>query len=79
MDGGDAAYNAGIATAIFEGKPGAYRDLVLLNAGLRTYLAERAETVEDGIGKAREAIDSGAAKAKLNALRERASVRSRKP
>ena len=73
MAGGDAAHNAGIATAIFDGKHGAYRDLVLLNAGLRIYLAERAGTIEDGIGKAKEAIDSGAARAKLNALRERAS------
>jgi len=79
MAGGDATYNAEIAASIFEGKPGAYRDLVLLNAGLRIYLAERAETVEDGIGKAREAIDSGAAKAKLDVLRESASVRPRKP
>lgn len=69
MAGGDATHNAGIARRIFEGEAGAYRDLVLLNAGLRIYLAERAATVAEGIEKAREAIDSGAAKAKLEALR----------
>lgn len=69
MAGGDAAHNAEIARGIFDGEPGAYRDLVLLNAGLRIYLAERATDVTEGIAKAREAIDSGAAKAKLEALR----------
>lgn len=69
MAGGDAAHNAEIARRIFEGEPGAYRDLVLLNAGLRIYLAERAADIAEGIAKAREAIDSGAAKAKLGALR----------
>jgi anthranilate phosphoribosyltransferase len=68
MASGDAAHNAGIARHIFSGKPGAYRDLVLLNAGLRIYLTERAAGVAEGIEKAREAIDSGAAQAKLEAL-----------
>lgn len=76
MAGGDAAHNAGIAARIFEGEPGAYRDLVLLNAGLRIYLAERASDVAEGIVKAREAIDSGAAKRKLEALRRRPAARA---
>lgn len=68
MAGGDAAHNADIARRIFDGEPGAYRDLVLLNAGLRIYLAERAADIADGISKAREAIDAGAARARLEAL-----------
>lgn len=68
MAGGDAAHNAEIARRIFEGEPGAYRDLVVLNAGLRIYLAERTSDVAEGIVKAQEVIDSGAAKAKLEAL-----------
>lgn len=76
MAGGDAAHNAAIATRIFDGESGAYRDLVLLNAGLRIYLAERATSVADGIEKARDAIDSGAAKAKLEALRKRPAERA---
>jgi anthranilate phosphoribosyltransferase len=74
MAGGDAAHNAEIARRIFSGEPGASRDLVLLNAGLRIYLTERAADVGEGIEKAREAIDSGAAQARLEAL---SSARSR--
>lgn len=74
MEGGDASSNADIARRIFQGEHGAYRDLVLLNTGLRIHLAERAETLAEGIERAREAIDSGAAGAKLEALRKDASV-----
>ena len=74
--GGDAAYNAGACEAVLEGTPGPRRDLVCLNAGLRLYLAERAADIAEGIAKAREAIDSGAARRKLEALRERARARA---
>jgi anthranilate phosphoribosyltransferase len=69
MAGGDAAENARIAEAVLCGEPGGHRDLVLLNAGLRIWLAERASSIGEGIEKAREAIDSGAAKSKLDQLR----------
>jgi anthranilate phosphoribosyltransferase len=69
MAGGDAAHNAAIAERIFEGEPGAYRDLVLLNAGLRIWLADRAASIGEGIEAARTAIDSGAAARKLHGLR----------
>lgn len=71
MAGGDAAHNAAIGERIVDGEPGAHRDLVCLNAGLRVYLTERAQTVAEGIEQARRAIDSGAARTKLEALRER--------
>jgi anthranilate phosphoribosyltransferase len=69
MAGGDARHNAEIAEGIFGGERGAFRDLVLLNAGLRLWLAERATDVGAGIEMARETIDSGVARAKLAALR----------
>jgi len=69
MAGGDARHNAEIAESIFAGEAGAYRDLVLLNAGIRIWLAERAPDIGAGIERARVAIDSGAARAKLAALR----------
>lgn len=69
MAGGDAAHNAAIAEGIFAGEPGAYRDLVLLNAGVRIWLAERAATIAEGIDLARRAIDSSAARQKLEAAR----------
>jgi anthranilate phosphoribosyltransferase len=71
MAGGDAAENARIAEGVLAGEKGGHRDLVLLNAGLRIWLAERAESIGDGIERAREAIDSGLALAKLRALRGR--------
>ncbi len=76
MAGGDASYNAAIALRILEGESGPYRDLVLLNAGIRICLAERAGSIDEGIALGREAVDSGAARAKLEALRERAVSRS---
>jgi anthranilate phosphoribosyltransferase len=69
MAGGDASHNAAIAEHIFACEPGAYRDLVLLNAGLRIWLAERAEGIAEGIELARKAIDNGAAREKLDAAR----------
>lgn len=69
MEGGDARHNAEIAESIFAGEKGAYRDLVVLNAGVRLWLSERAPDIAAGIGLARETIDSGAAAEKLEALR----------
>jgi anthranilate phosphoribosyltransferase len=74
MAGGDAATNAAIAERIFAGESGAHRDLVLLNAGMRIWLAERAPSIGEGIELARKAIDSGAARAKLDALRSAPSA-----
>jgi anthranilate phosphoribosyltransferase len=70
MAGGDAAENARIAEAILSGDSGGHRDLVLLNAGIRIWLAERAASIAQGIETAREAIDSGRARAKLKELRQ---------
>jgi anthranilate phosphoribosyltransferase len=76
MAGGDAAYNAEVSVAAIGGEPGPLRDLVYLNAGLRIHLAERAADIGEGIAKARAAIDSGAAREKLEALRKRARART---
>jgi anthranilate phosphoribosyltransferase len=71
MTGGDAAENARIAKAVLSGERGGHRDLVLLNSGIRIWLAERATSIAEGIEKARDAIDSGAARGKLEHLRTR--------
>lgn len=47
-------------------KPGPVRDIVLLNAGAALYVAELAESIALGIDKARAAVASGAARAKLD-------------
>jgi len=46
-------------------QPGAAREIVCLNAGAALYTANLAESIEAGIVRAREAIESGAARAKL--------------
>ena len=48
-----------------ENKPGAVRDIVLLNAGAALYVADLADTIGAGIARARAVVESGAAKAKL--------------
>ncbi|MGE5491669.1 MAG: anthranilate phosphoribosyltransferase [Actinomycetota bacterium] len=51
-----------------ENKLGAARDIVALNAGASIYVAGLADTLADGVDKAFEAIASGAARAKVEAL-----------
>lgn len=53
---------------VLDGEPGAARDIVLLNAGVALYAAGVVSTMKDGVVRAREAIDSGAARGKLNEL-----------
>jgi anthranilate phosphoribosyltransferase len=48
------------------GKAGLPRDIVALNAGAALYVAGAAESIADGIVQARGAIDSGAARRKLD-------------
>ena len=47
-------------------KDGTPREIVMLNAGAALYAANLVHSIGDGIGKAREAIASGAARAKLD-------------
>jgi len=53
---------------VLTGEPGAARDIVLLNAGAALYAANVAATIKDGIGLAAKAVDSGAAKGRLEQL-----------
>jgi anthranilate phosphoribosyltransferase len=57
-----------ILLAVLDNRPGPARDIVLLNAGAAIYVAGIAKDLWGGVAKAREAIESGAAKAKLDAL-----------
>jgi anthranilate phosphoribosyltransferase len=71
LRGGDAAHNAEVVHRLLDGEQGAVRDAVLLNAGaaLAVYDAPDApveEALSEGLAKAREAIDSGAARATLD-------------
>ena len=71
IKGGDAAENADILLRILKGEKGAFRDTVLLNAGLGIYAAGKTATIEGGISLAKESIDSGSAHEKLQRLVEK--------
>jgi len=68
ITGGDAAHNAAAMQRLFDGEAGSYRDIVLLNASAALMVAGRAKDVQEGAGLAAQALDAGAAKARLNAL-----------
>ncbi len=68
LAGGDPVQNAAILREILAGARGARRDVVLINAGAALVCAGKARQLEDGIRLAGEVIDSGAARAKLDAL-----------
>ncbi|UYZ20385.1 anthranilate phosphoribosyltransferase [Mesobacillus jeotgali] len=68
IKGGDARDNADILLQVLQGKKGAHRDTVLLNAGLGIYTAGEAESILQGVNLAAESIDSGRALTKLENL-----------
>jgi anthranilate phosphoribosyltransferase len=66
--GGSPEDNAAVVRRVFEGEPGAARDVVLLNAGAAIAVGGGAADLAAGIERAREAIDSGAAREVLDRL-----------
>lgn len=69
LAGGDPAYNAQLMRRLVEGETGPRADIVALNAGAALYVADRAETVADGLAQARRVLASGAVASKLEELR----------
>jgi anthranilate phosphoribosyltransferase len=70
IQGGGVELNRVIAEAVLDGQRGAARDIVLMNAALALVAAEKATAFREGLAQAEESIDSGAARGKLNALRD---------
>ena len=68
LKGGDPLENAAALKALLEGKPGPYRDIAALNAAAALLIAGVAETIQDGLVRAMEAIDNGAARIALDRL-----------
>jgi len=64
----DSTASLAMISAVFGGEKGAARDTILLNAGAGIYVAGKATSHAEGIAKAAEAIDSGAAAQKLAQL-----------
>ncbi len=54
--------------SVLQGQPGAASDIVCLNAGAALYAAGVADSIQDGLDRARAALASGAARAKLAEL-----------
>lgn len=67
--GADAAANAALLLGVLEGERGPRRDIVLANAAAALVVGGAVDTLPEGVARAAELIDSGAARAKVEALR----------
>lgn len=68
LKGGDPEHNASQLRAVLEGARIPYRDVALLNAAASLVVADEAANLRDGLERASQALDSGAAKATLDRL-----------
>ena len=68
LKGGNAGENAAALTALLDGAPGAYRDIVVLNSAAALIVAGMADNLKTGAQLAAEAIDDGRAKTALAEL-----------
>jgi anthranilate phosphoribosyltransferase len=68
LKGGDPAQNADALRDLLDGAPGPYRDIALLNAAAAFLVADRVETLQEGVAHGAEAIDSGRARLALDRL-----------
>jgi anthranilate phosphoribosyltransferase len=64
----DAGESLGMIRGVLEDKPGPARDIVVFNAGAAIYIAGLAQSLEDGIVQANQAITSGEARNRLDRL-----------
>ncbi|WP_374381406.1 anthranilate phosphoribosyltransferase [Dongia sp.] len=68
LKGGDPGQNAEALRNLFDGAVGPYRDIVRLNAAAALIVAGKAKDIAEGLTLAADALDSGRAKEKLEAL-----------
>ena len=68
LKGGDASENATALKGVLDGKAGAYRDIVLLNAAAALIVADKAKDLMEGAQIAARAIDDGKAAGVLERL-----------
>src|SRR6185312_534316 len=68
LNGGTPKENAKALRRLLAGEKGAYRDIVLLNAAAAFLVADRVETLRDGVELAGAVIDDGRAQAALDRL-----------
>ena len=65
LAGGSPQENAKALTALLDGAPGAYRDIVLLNTAAALMVANKAQDLREGAEMAAMAIDDGGARSVL--------------
>src|SRR5215813_6714463 len=68
LQGGDREQNAQLIRGLLDGEVGPKRDIVLMNSAAALVAGGKARDLKDGVSRAVEAIDSGAARSKLQAL-----------
>src|SRR5689334_19161652 len=68
LRGGDGDANAAALQSVLDGKPGAYRDVALLNAAAALIVAGKARDLKEGVAMGTKSLDGGAAAAKLKHL-----------
>lgn len=68
LSGGAPADNALAITELMDGRPGPFRDAVLLNAAAGLHVLGLAKDLKEGAEKAAEALDNGAARRTLSTL-----------
>ena len=68
LRGGDREQNAQLIRGLLDGEAGPKRDIVLMNSAAALVAGAKARDLKDGVSRAAEAIESGAARSKLEAL-----------
>jgi anthranilate phosphoribosyltransferase len=70
LAGGTAEENAAALLKVLKGRKGAYRDVIVYNAGVMLWLAGRARNTMEGVEAASRALDNGSALRTLERLAE---------
>ncbi len=68
LKGGDAEANAKALRDVLDGKPGAYRNVALINAAAALVVAGEAKDLKEGVALGTKALDTGAATDRLTRL-----------
>jgi anthranilate phosphoribosyltransferase len=68
LKGGDGDHNARALLEVLRGKPSAFRDIAVMNAGAALIVAGKAADLKEGVALAAKSIDSGEAEGRLDRL-----------
>ncbi|MEE2882037.1 MAG: anthranilate phosphoribosyltransferase, partial [Chloroflexota bacterium] len=66
--GGTKEENAEIMRSVFQGEPGPFRDVVILNSAAVLLVGNRVENMAEGVEEAAKVIDAGVALDKLESF-----------